>query len=240
MNDENRKEKFPIREESYFKNDDIENGKDDIENENDSQEEDDSDDLCLTSEQELMVRTDHFRFSLYFMFPDFFLSGNVADDFTYELPGNRKFRGKHLLDKKLYKEFMLMRSAYYYRYHCMLFLLCNYSVVPLHFLVYAKMKDHKGTKFIYKAVKLKFRMENSCFNGILKMKELPWSEAKVYNSMIQELMEPTNKSRDKWLAGACVFKEKPSAKSVRDTNNGFQESDSELLGHTDDFFTKFE
>jgi hypothetical protein len=65
MNDKNRKEKLPIREESYFKNDDIEN-------ENDSQDEDGSDDLCLTSEQELMVRTDHFRFSLYFMFPDFF------------------------------------------------------------------------------------------------------------------------------------------------------------------------
>jgi hypothetical protein len=46
MDDKNRKEKLPIREESYFKNDDIEN-------ENDSQDE---------------------YSGLYFMFPDFLLN----------------------------------------------------------------------------------------------------------------------------------------------------------------------
>src|SRR5574344_1160980 len=150
--------------------------------------------------------------------PAFFVDETVADDFTYELPDSRKFRGKHVLDKGLYASYLLMRSAFYHRNHCLFVILYNCKVCPVIFAVYANENDPKQTRFKFKAIRVNRNNNNGInfYKSVLSMRELPWREAKAYDPMVQQIMDPMFSSHDAWMAWGFNLKELERPKPSRE------------------------
>jgi hypothetical protein len=137
--------------------------------------------------------------------PMYFLDDMVVDGFTYELPGNRKFRGKHLLDKALYADYMMMRSKFYQKNHCVVDISSDWETSYTIFILYFKgkgfyeggvinKKDFKENKFRFKAIRMKCgpNPRVCTLNNIQSMRELSRKEAKAYDSYIQERLSPTD------------------------------------------------
>ena len=60
----------------------------------------------VSEEDELLqAPASNLGWAITFKDPASFVDQMAADDFTYELPDSRKFCGKHVLDKELYREF---------------------------------------------------------------------------------------------------------------------------------------
>ncbi len=156
----------------------------------------------VSVEDDLMqAPAQHLGNAITFKDPAFFVDNMAADDFTYELPGSRKFHGKHVLDKELYASYLLMRSAFYHRNHCLFAVLYNYKVCPVIFAVYANENDPKQTRFKFKAIRVNRNNNIIAFHkSVFSMRELPWREAKAYDSMVQQIMDPMFSSHDAWMA----------------------------------------
>lgn len=172
----------------------------------------------VSEEDELLqAPASNLGWAITFKDPASFVDQMAADDFTYELPDSRKFCGKHVLDKELYASYLLMRSAFYHKNHCLFVVLYNCKVCPVIFAVYANENDPKQTRFKFKAIRVNRNNNIIAFHkSVFSMRELPWREARVYDSMVQQIMDPMFSSHDAWMAWGFNLKELERPKPSRE------------------------